>query len=670
MDDQADMLLSTADAPPGGDQVTCTWCQKPATTSLMLKSIDDGAETCAFCSEVCFTQCRRASFKRNKICNWCRHVRHTLSYVDFQDGDQQLQFCSNKCLNQYKMNIFCRETQAHLAAMDTGTVAAVLSNKQILITPELWSDTGADTRDSPAAEGAVEGAVEGGVEGEVEGAVEGAVDLEVKTVAAAVVVKVEPDIAEKQSIGRRTQEQSTGKRSPHVQSFSSSCDTLRSPQTSPSPSHCLSPPSSCNSCSDGSVFNAAYQPLGSESPGCDSSDERSSVNAPLYEQMAPLISPQQIGRGVVSPGNSHSIGHPSGASKHHTLDLSSVGARVHKNSPFGEPLGQRQPLPPPLLAVPMSHPIPPMPLFPPHHPASLGHHAAASMFAPPGPFLQANNMPMPPFPNPFLPPNTLMVPYPVPIPFPVPIPIPIPIPIREDIMRSSTEMGIKTMKEEERNTLPDSCEGSTSSTSHDQPCDPKSPSLVKCEQPRENMSPESGESLSVKEANSITCACCQSLSGEGDVNTSAVSLETDATCLTMSHRSRCLGLERSVLCSLANNNEAMDLSKEKTLTNGPGSSMQHSSAKKPKLEEALKISVPRPTDLSTPIPAISLLVAQPNTTPYSSRRSRILDAPRVPKETSLPLTRSSYVGLSSTTTAARDLLYRKRRCIRPHIKSK
>lgn len=34
--------------------------------------------------------------------------------MDFNDGTTQLQFCSDKCLNQYKMQIFCRETQAHL----------------------------------------------------------------------------------------------------------------------------------------------------------------------------------------------------------------------------------------------------------------------------------------------------------------------------------------------------------------------------------------------------------------------------------------------------------------------------------------------------------------------------------------------------------------------------
>lgn len=95
----------------------------------------------AFCSELCFTQCRRASFKKNKICDWCKHVRHTVNYVDFQDGEQQLQFCSDKCLNQYKMNIFCKETQAHLQ-MHTHLKEAACKMKASgsvnLITPELW----------------------------------------------------------------------------------------------------------------------------------------------------------------------------------------------------------------------------------------------------------------------------------------------------------------------------------------------------------------------------------------------------------------------------------------------------------------------------------------------------------------------------------------------------
>ena len=51
----------------------------------------------------------------NQVCDWCKHVRHTVTYVTFQDGEQQLQFCSDKCLNQYKMNIFCKETQVRIS---------------------------------------------------------------------------------------------------------------------------------------------------------------------------------------------------------------------------------------------------------------------------------------------------------------------------------------------------------------------------------------------------------------------------------------------------------------------------------------------------------------------------------------------------------------------------
>lgn len=90
-----------------------------------------------FCSEPCFSQSRRATFKRAKTCDWCRHVRHAVSYVDFQDGASQLQFCSDKCLNQYKMQIFIKETQAHLEMnphlMDKGE-----GSGGSLITPELW----------------------------------------------------------------------------------------------------------------------------------------------------------------------------------------------------------------------------------------------------------------------------------------------------------------------------------------------------------------------------------------------------------------------------------------------------------------------------------------------------------------------------------------------------
>lgn len=108
----------------------CGWCGKQVEETTGITSA-----SATFCSELCFSQSRRANFKKNKTCDWCRHVRHTVSYVDFQDGASQLQFCSDKCLNQYKMNIFCRETRAHLEMhphlLSEGTDTG-------LITPDLW----------------------------------------------------------------------------------------------------------------------------------------------------------------------------------------------------------------------------------------------------------------------------------------------------------------------------------------------------------------------------------------------------------------------------------------------------------------------------------------------------------------------------------------------------
>ncbi|KAK3096861.1 hypothetical protein FSP39_004082 [Pinctada imbricata] len=122
--------------------VVCAWCQKPGGKNFTLKTEEKKTKT--FCSEVCFTQCRRASFKKNKICDWCKHVRHTVNYVDFQDGETQLQFCSSKCLNQYKMNIFCKETQEHLQQIQSPgeNIRDTASPNKILITPDLWLKNG------------------------------------------------------------------------------------------------------------------------------------------------------------------------------------------------------------------------------------------------------------------------------------------------------------------------------------------------------------------------------------------------------------------------------------------------------------------------------------------------------------------------------------------------
>uniref|UniRef100_A0A8D8X1M5 Sine oculis-binding protein homolog n=2 Tax=Cacopsylla melanoneura TaxID=428564 RepID=A0A8D8X1M5_9HEMI len=136
-----DDSCSTTNTKPPAKFDVCGWCAKSITSESMF-SIDEKS----FCSEVCFTQCRRASFKKNKTCDWCRHIRHTVNYVDFQ----QLQFCSNKCLNQYKMNIFCKETQEHLdlhphPEAESSTPSFSNAEDSSLITPELWMNNHGDS---------------------------------------------------------------------------------------------------------------------------------------------------------------------------------------------------------------------------------------------------------------------------------------------------------------------------------------------------------------------------------------------------------------------------------------------------------------------------------------------------------------------------------------------
>ncbi|XP_046445878.1 sine oculis-binding protein homolog isoform X1 [Daphnia pulex] len=102
-----------------------------------------------FCSDICFSQCRRAAFKRAKVCDWCKHVRHTVSYVDLHDGQRQLQFCTDKCRNQYKMRLFVAEASSLGVQScatpgskgETSPGTSIDLKKQstgILITPDLW----------------------------------------------------------------------------------------------------------------------------------------------------------------------------------------------------------------------------------------------------------------------------------------------------------------------------------------------------------------------------------------------------------------------------------------------------------------------------------------------------------------------------------------------------
>ncbi|XP_028253203.1 sine oculis-binding protein homolog isoform X2 [Parambassis ranga] len=156
-------------------QIVCVWCQKEGVKRY---SLCMGSELKSFCSEKCFAACRRAYFKRNKardedlhgerspqhphtedsprlvlkinsnvrVCDWCKHVRHTKEYLDFGSGEERLQFCSTKCLNQYKMDVFYREARAALTSTSSspsrtsqeGRVESGVAGQKLL-TPESWN---------------------------------------------------------------------------------------------------------------------------------------------------------------------------------------------------------------------------------------------------------------------------------------------------------------------------------------------------------------------------------------------------------------------------------------------------------------------------------------------------------------------------------------------------
>nr|XP_046229742.1 sine oculis-binding protein homolog isoform X2 [Scatophagus argus] len=158
-------------------QIVCVWCQKEGVKRY---SLCMGSELKSFCSEKCFAACRRAYFKRNKardedlhgerspqhpntedsprlvlkinsnirVCDWCKHVRHTKEYLDFGSGEERLQFCSTKCLNQYKMDVFYREARAALTSSSPNRPsqegrADSITAGQKLLTPESWNSSSA-----------------------------------------------------------------------------------------------------------------------------------------------------------------------------------------------------------------------------------------------------------------------------------------------------------------------------------------------------------------------------------------------------------------------------------------------------------------------------------------------------------------------------------------------
>ncbi len=130
----------------------CSWCGQNDIGDGGVRGHVEAQESGpakVFCSDICFSQCRRAAFKRAKVCDWCKHVRHTVTYVDLHDGQRQLQFCTDKCRNQYKMHLFCAEASSlgvqscttPGSKNETSPGTSIDLKKQstgLLITPDLW----------------------------------------------------------------------------------------------------------------------------------------------------------------------------------------------------------------------------------------------------------------------------------------------------------------------------------------------------------------------------------------------------------------------------------------------------------------------------------------------------------------------------------------------------
>ncbi|XP_061552262.1 sine oculis-binding protein homolog A isoform X1 [Phycodurus eques] len=393
-------------------QIMCAWCQK---IGVKRYSLSMGSELKSFCSEKCFAACRRAYFKRNKlgyrrsyaardddglggkllqhsftqdtprlvfktnsdvlVCDWCKHIRHTKEYLDFGAGERRLQFCSAKCLNQYKMDIFYKETQAALPGALCnpghgvgGEGKAECSGVQLL-TPESWGTSLSDIRRKAPSPGGVPNS----------------------------------------SV-------------PCTSSATSSSDALCSPSSSSSCAKIPTPRAHENSTLQPPPIPTLHPAVGVP-PGSPPMvmTPRGPMPLPLFmeHQMMQPIRPPFL-RPSVHPGGPNSplsnpiipgIGPPPPPRA-----LGPASSTMHR----------------PMMSHhvhPSSNPNPGM--IPPHP----GVHIPGFPPFPPVNMMPNGPIPLPPMMNygmpslaPLVPPPTLLVPYPVIVPLPVPVPIPIPIP--------------------------------------------------------------------------------------------------------------------------------------------------------------------------------------------------------------------------------------------------
>ncbi|XP_068608453.1 LOW QUALITY PROTEIN: sine oculis-binding protein homolog A [Brachionichthys hirsutus] len=405
----------TDDGDASSVQIMCAWCQK---VGVKHYSLSMGSELKSFCSEKCFAACRRAYFKRNKlgyvrkyaardddglggklpqhgftqdtarlvfktnsdvlVCDWCKHIRHTKEYLDFGTGERRLQFCSSKCLNQYKMDIFYKETQAALCNAGHGASAESqldCSGGVQLLTPETWGAPLTDLRHKAPSPGGPS------------------------------------------TISATSPSDMAAVRSPS----SSSLANIPAPRPHDSPSLPTQP------------FPTLHPPVGvpSDSPPMVMT-HRGPMPLPLFmehqmmQQMRPpFLRPSSHSAGTNSPLSNPIIPGIGPPPLPRTLGPTSSPMHRPLLSPHMHPssnpnTGMLPPYP--------GLPLPGLPPFPPINMMPNGRIPLPPMM----------NFGMPSL-APLVPPPTLLVPYPVIVPLPVPIPIPIPIPISPKLSKDQPE---------------------------------------------------------------------------------------------------------------------------------------------------------------------------------------------------------------------------------------
>ncbi|XP_041669318.1 sine oculis-binding protein homolog A [Cheilinus undulatus] len=422
------LIKPPADEDASNVQIMCAWCQK---VGVKRYSLSMGSELKSFCSEKCFAACRRAYFKRNKlgyvrnyaardddglggklpqhsftqdtprlvfktnsdvlVCDWCKHIRHTKEYLDFGAGERRLQFCSAKCLNQYKMDIFYKETQAALpgALCNPGHPGAGGEGKLEcgggvqLLTPESWGTPLTDLRRKAPSPGGP---------------------------------STNPALAP--STSSATSPSDTAAVCSPSSSSSAKIPTPRpheSPTLPPPPVPSLHPPVGVPSGSPPMVMTPRGPmplPLFMEHqmmqqirpPYLRQSAHPAGPNSPLSNPMIPGIGP---------PPPPRNIG-PASSPMHRPMLSPHVLPSTNPNPGMMPP-----------------HPGIPMSGLPPFPPVNM---------------MPNGRIPLPPMMNfgmpslaPLVPPPTLLVPYPVIVPLPVPIPIPIPIPFNSKNSRDQPE---------------------------------------------------------------------------------------------------------------------------------------------------------------------------------------------------------------------------------------